>query len=504
MNKDKKIAEAAEVPVICIAGTHSGCGKTTISLGLMASLVSRGYNVQPFKVGPDFIDPGHHNYITGRDSHNLDGWMLPPSENKVIFSCYAGDADVVVVEGVMGLFDGFSATDDAGSTAQIAKLLGLPVILVVDASSMARSVAALVQGYVQFDSDVQVKGVILNRVGSERHKKVLIRSLEEIGTTVYGTLPKNNDITIPSRHLGLVTGDTFYQDGNGSLLKKLVDFVENNVDLDMLLADTICRLPRLHSSSFILHPSSFATHPSSFATRPSSFPTPPSKIRIAVARDKAFCFYYADNLRLLAEAGAELVFFSPLKDKKLPENIAGLYIGGGYPELYCSVLASNSSLIADIRQFALRGGVIYAECGGFVYLMKGITTLSGEFYPMCGLFDLTARMSKRRVALGYREVITLKKSFLGQAGMVIRGHEFHYSYIEQEEYKKCIKIYRVKDSNKMESDEGFLRDNILGSYIHLHFRSNKSLAHNFVAACREWMGNEGMDEWGKRRDDAGI
>ncbi|MCP4627490.1 MAG: cobyrinate a,c-diamide synthase, partial [bacterium] len=310
---------------LIIAGSHSGAGKTTMTLGLMAALNRRCLKVAPFKVGPDFIDPGHHTKITGSVSRNLDGWMLPEKYNIDCFSQAVSWADIAVVEGVMGLFDGYDGKTEAGSTAQIAKKLGLPVILVIDAGSMARSAAAIVQGFERFDKDLSFAGVIFNHVGSSRHLTCLEEALPgHVTMPCLGGIPFDRGISIPERHLGLVTSDEHLLSDNA--VSTLADLMDKNIDVDRLLAN----LPDLN----IDQP----------AVRAVSSCGAAQTVRIGVARDKAFCFYYKDNLDLFEKHGAELVFFSPLADDALPENITGLYFGGGYPEAFAEALAGNKSL----------------------------------------------------------------------------------------------------------------------------------------------------------------
>lgn len=332
---------------LVVCGTHSGCGKTSVTLGLLRALCRRGLRVQPFKVGPDFIDPGLHAAAAGRESHNLDTWMMPEAAVRALFARHAHDADVAVVEGVMGLFDGRSGADEAGSTAHLAKLLGLPALLVADASSQARSMAALVQGFARFDPGLRLAGVALNRVASPRHAALLREALEAAGDApLVGLLPREASIGLGSRHLGLVTAeDTQALDAR---LDALADWVEQGMDIDALLA----ALPDVALT----------------ATEDAEPPCPP-QARIGVARDSAFCFLYAENLRLLEAAGAELVFFSPLADAALPPDLHGLYLPGGYPELAAAELAANAAMRAAVRDFCASGRVVWAECGGYMYLL---------------------------------------------------------------------------------------------------------------------------------------
>jgi cobyrinic acid a,c-diamide synthase len=459
-----------------IAGTHSGCGKTSISLGLMAAMARRGMRVQPFKCGPDFIDPGHHGLACARDgepvpSHNLDGWMLDEPTNRDIFNRYGAGCDVAVVEGVMGLFDGISGTREDGSTAQMAKALGLPVILVVDARSMARSAVALVSGYAHFDAGLNIVGVIFNRVGGPSHAELLREAMSQLpGIPVLGCLKRDEDISTPSRHLGLVTPD---QEGpDMTRYQRLADWVETGVSVEELLG----ALPDIDVA-------------------PPFEPVPQlPKVTLGLARDNAFCFYYEENLRLLREAGARLVEFSPLADTRLPDELDGLYIGGGYPELYAFELGQNTKLRREIREFCESGRPVYAECGGFMYLMNDIITGRGR-YAMAGVFPVRAEMGERFRALGYREIVTQADTILGGAGQTARGHEFHYSSIQEEEgAAELTPVYAMSGrKGVIETPEGFVQGNTFGSYVHLHFASNPAIPKAFVQACLDVASGSGPE-----------
>ncbi|MCU0573672.1 MAG: cobyrinate a,c-diamide synthase [Syntrophobacteraceae bacterium] len=463
-----------------IAGTHSGCGKTTISLALMAALRRGGLAVQPFKVGPDFIDPGFHGQVSGRDSRNLDGWMLSRRTNEGLFRGLLRRADVAVVEGVMGLFDGYDGLTESGSSAEMAKWLGIPVILVVDARSMARSAAALVHGFSRFDPGLRVCGVIFNRIGSPGHlsflKDAMAANLPEI--PVLGGIPRQDGLTIPERHLGLVTSDEILLDR--SWQDAAANLVESCIDMDGLLAATV-------------HPEDDAESGSSPADAPSPINRP---VPIAVARDSAFCFYYADNLDLLRRAGAEIRFFSPLAGDVLPADAAGLYLGGGYPELFAAELSSWAASLESIRSAAAAGMPIYAECGGMMFLGRDIETMEGARHPMAGVLPFGTRMLKRRKALGYTEVELLRPCLLGPAGLRLRGHEFHYSEIAPtgDEGGSSMagrgvpeQVYLLRGKKAGETRrEGYLAGSVLASYIHLHWGSAPEAAASFVQHCREF------------------
>lgn len=445
-----------------IAATKSGSGKTTVSLGLMAAFKRRGFTVAPFKVGPDFIDPGHHSKVTRRVSRNLDGWMLSEPYNRACFQRAAAGADIAVVEGVMGLYDGYDGRSEAGSTAQMAKLIQLPVVLVVDAASMARSVAALVQGFENFDRALQFAGVIFNNLGSQGHLRYLTDALAgNVKMPCLGGILRNSRVTIPERHLGLVTEDEHVL--TDERIGQLADLIDRHVDVERLLE-------RLEDHQ----------------------PDPPAaqigvldeKIKIGVARDKAFCFYYQDNLDLLENAGAEIVLFSPVKDPCLPEGLDGIYLGGGYPELYAAALSSNKAMLDQVGEKSRQGLPIYAECGGFMYLCDALTDLNGRAHQMAGCFPFRASMSKSLQALGYREITLSRDTIIGKKGLTIRGHEFHYSTTAENPAGKIKTVYAVsKRASSTKLAGGFQVHRTLGSYNHLHFGSCPEAADAFVKAC---------------------
>ncbi len=449
-----------------MAGIQSGVGKTTLTLGLLAACRRRGLTVQPFKVGPDFIDPGHHTRAAGRPSHNLDGWMLSREANLELFRRHARQADLAVVEGVMGLFDGFDGKSEAGSTAQMAKWLGLPVLLVVDARSLARSAAALVQGFATFDPDLTLAGVVFNRVGGPTHLDYLREALEQAGRVrCFGALPRNAALAIPERHLGLVTTEE-HPLGAG-YLEQLTDLLEKHLDLEGLLA----ALPPVALGEITL--------PVSLSPQ----------VRLAVARDRAFCFYYPDNLEWLARFGAELVPFSPLEDKGLPGEVHGLYLGGGYPELFARELSANQGMLRAIREQAEAGLPTYAECGGLMYLSREIHDLEGKPHPMAGVLPFGVRMLTRLKALGYREVTLTAPGLLGPPGTQARGHEFHYSEIISEP-EGLPRIYQLTPRRGGEPlREGYTLHQVLASYVHLHFGSNPEAARHLVDHCRRFKEN---------------
>jgi len=451
---------------LVIAAPSSGCGKTTVTLALMAALRRRGLAVAPFKVGPDFIDPGHHALVCGRPSYNLDGWMCGEAGVRETFSRGCSKADLAVVEGVMGLFDGAAGDSDAGSTAETARWLGGRVVLVVDARSQARSAAALVQGFSLFDPHLEFAGVIFNRVGSRRHEEFLRDALASVPglPPLLGCLSRETELALPERHLGLVTaGDTVPDD---DFYRRLADWLETGVDVERLLGKIG---QRVGQGGQVLTGDPIVN---------SQDLTP--RVCIAVARDEAFCFCYPENLERLQAAGAELAFFSPLRDTALPSGAEGLYLPGGYPELHAARLAANRELLADIRDFAAADRPVYAECGGLIYLSKGV-----DGADFAGLFPARARMLPRRKALGYREVVFARDTILGPAGTTARGHEFHYSELEMPE--TVTRVYRMSRADAVPlGSEGFASGSILASYVHFHFGSNPQVAANFVENCRKY------------------
>lgn len=439
---------------IVIAGTHSGCGKTTVALGIMACLRKRGLNVQPFKTGPDFIDAGLHYLAAGRQSSNLDQWMC--GDDGVVRSYLrAGhDADIAVVEGVMGMYDG------RYNTSRLARLLDLPVILVIDASGMAESAAAVAKGFAEYEkehnSGPNIKGVIFNRVASARHFERLKKDINNL--LILGYLPREAAFGIPHRHLGLVTAEE--RPLSPENLSFLSEAAEKNIDLDAVIA--ISRAPA-KSVGMPGH-----------ERRCNS-----KRFRLGIVYDEAFNFYYRENIELLQEAGAEIISFSLLKDSSLPKDIDSIYIGGGYPELHAEKLSGNRAMLSSIREWAEAGRPLYAECGGLMYLSRGIQDMRGRFFDMAGVFGFSTRMLKRP-RLGYRNVRLGTGCILGMPGDLLKGHEFHYSEIVSGGYPEEA-IYDVKtDSDEEAGPDGFVYKNTLAGYIHMHFGSNPSIAACFA------------------------
>jgi cobyrinic acid a,c-diamide synthase len=445
--------------VLVVAGVASGVGKTSITLGLLEALRRRGLTVQSFKVGPDFIDPGLHARVTGRPSYNLDGWMCGRQRVLDVVTRYAWDADVAVVEGVMGCFDGVDGVSEDGSTAQIAKWLDAPVLLVLDAGALARSSGAVVLGFESFDPDLRVAGVVANRAGGATHARSVADAIrgacraEPLGAVAY-----DPSLTLPERHLGLHTA------AEGALTPELVgglaDAVARGVDLDRLLA-LAGELP--------------PTAP------PPSRTTSAPRARIGVARDAAFQFYYEENLELLRAAGAALVSWSPLADADVP-NVDGLYLGGGYPELHAAALADNASVRKAVHRFAEAGRPIYAECGGLMFLAESLEDVRGRVHPMVGVLPAAVRMREHGLTLDYAEVTLAGDGLLGAAGTVVRGQEFHASTLGPVP-AAVPRLYRVRTPRGGERHEGYVVGRTLMSYLHLHFASQPACASAFVNAC---------------------
>ncbi|MCL7412268.1 MAG: cobyrinate a,c-diamide synthase [ANME-2 cluster archaeon] len=437
---------------VMIAGTHSGVGKTTVALGLMALLMRRGMAVQPYKVGPDFIDPSHHTAICGRPSRNLDTYIMGTG---AVQDTYARtQCDISLIEGVMGLYDGLDSSDTA-SSAHVAKTLGVPVVLVVNVHGMSRSAAAVVKGYQTLDPEITIAGLILNRVGSPRHRKLVEDGLKGAGIDipVIGALPPNRELTLPSRHLGLYMAHEQVWDYG-----KMADFIEDNVDVDALMdISSTARDPGSPGEIVILQ----------------------AGVRIGVAMDSAFCFYYRDMFDELQQCGAEVVTFSPMSDP-MPD-IDGLILGGGYPELFPDRLSASNTRY-DIRAAAWDGMPVYAECGGLMYLGSNLE-VNGRKYEMAGVLDSESRMVQRFQALGYTEAEVIANNHLSGTGQTVRGHEFHYSITECAHDARFA--YRMRRGKGIqEGRDGLMVYNTLASYMHTHPLAVSM--QKFVDSCREY------------------
>jgi cobyrinic acid a,c-diamide synthase len=539
------------LPRLLLAAPMSGSGKTTLTAGLIAALAARGLTVAPFKCGPDYIDPSYHALAARRLCHNLDAWLVPPEQIAGILERRSVGADLALIEGVMGLFDGYAGDDDAGSSAQIARLTSTPVVIVLDVRAMARTAAALVAGLRDFDPRIRVAGVILNRVGSPRHAQMVTQALEEhTGLPVLGSLQRDETIVLPERHLGLIP--TAEPGRWQTWLGEVRTRVEAGVDLDRLLALARTAPPLSQGSGirdqgsgvfagvgFLPEPSpqtplperergfgqhqgaEFAAAPpapregeggwgdegtsalgrdpgktlhlrgsgvgdrgsgSDFCPlAPDSWPLPPV---IAVARDAAFSFLYEENLDLLRAAGAEIVFFSPLADSALPAGTAGIYLCGGFPELYATRLSANRPLHTAIQAAAARGMPIYAECGGLMYCTELLIDAEGIRHPMLGLLPGQSVMTPR-LTLGYRTVRAQADSWLWQSGETVRGHEFHYSVWEGRPTDLPPLYTCLPDAFRPDKrPEGAHWKQILASYVHIHWLAYPALAGRFVAAAK--------------------
>ncbi|MCD8487721.1 MAG: cobyrinate a,c-diamide synthase [Desertifilum sp.] len=449
---------------LIIAGERSGAGKTTITLALLAALKRRGFAVQSFKVGPDYIDPMFHEYVTGRPCRNLDPVLTSESYVQTCFRRHQVGVDCGVIEGVMGLFDGLPrSVENAfpvpfGSTAHIGRLLDIPVVLVIDCSRLSGSVAAIAQGFRYYDPNLKFAGVILNRVGSDRHLALLQDALAAVNLPILGIFRRQDNITIPDRHLGLVpTGELPQLD---SVVEQLAILGETGFNWDSLL-------PLLDAK-----PTASPHLPPEAAVR----------VRIAIAYDKAFNFYYRDNLDLLQQLGAELVFWSPLSDSQIPDKIQGFYFGGGFPEVFASELAANQGVKQALRQSILTGTPTYAECGGLMYLCEAIADFTGQSYPMLGILPTTAQMGKR-LTLGYRKAIALGASPAIPPGMTVRGHEFHRSELTQFPSQPLFSSQPLYPPQTESFAEGWQLPQVHASYLHLHWGECLEIPQRFIQQC---------------------
>jgi cobyrinic acid a,c-diamide synthase len=457
-------SDCVKIPRIVLAGTHSGVGKTTLATGLMAALNKRKRPIQGYKVGPDYIDPSYHAAATGRPSRNLDRWLLGERLPSVFLQ--SSEERWAVIEGVMGLFDGMSGTAGFGSTADVAKLLKAPILLIVDASSMSRSVAALVHGFKTYDPEVSLQGVILNRVKSPAQEKILKDALAELQIPVVGVLPKEASLHLPERHLGLIPV------GEGGLLEgfieSLSELITEHVDLEQV--ETIMQnVPNLQEATL--------------SNPKINLPLISPKFRLGLAKDEAFLFYYQDALDIAEHLNCSIIPFSPLHDHSLPENLDGIFLGGGFPELHLKELSENLSFLNSLRAFYTSGRPIYAECGGYMYLGKSITNFEGQELPMAGLIPMKAEMTKRLQGIGYRKGVFREDTFLGPRGTAVQGHEFHYSRVTYDsEVQNAYELFKGGQSDRM---EGYAKDNLVASYLHLHFAGHPELLeHWFTSSGR--------------------
>jgi len=439
-----------QIPRLVIGGVSSGVGKTTVTTGIITALRGRHLTVQPFKCGPDYIDPGFLTLAAGLPCHNLDSWMLTPEAMVELFLHSNRQRDIAIVEGVMGLYDGRNGPQGMGSTAEIAKWLKAPVILLIDAGKLSQSAAALVLGYRQLDPAVNIVGVIANKVGSPNHLRLITEAVEKkAGLPLLGYLPQKAALNLPERHLGLVP--SVEKPELDDFLTRLVQQIEETIDVSRLL-----ELAR-------------AAEPLKLTGGERLFPQekPTRRTSIAIARDEAFNFYYQHNLDLLAAWGAELKFFSPLRDSSLPSGVQGAYIGGGFPEVFAAELSANTALKADLARLANDGRPIYAECGGLMYLSQGIIDFDEHRFPMVGLVPGWSKMQKKRQRLGYTTADAVQDSVIAARGQKLRGHAFHWSNLPEPTAEQAA--YSILEP--------------AGQLLHLHFGSEPALAQRFIESC---------------------
>lgn len=489
-------------PRLVIAGTGSGSGKTTVTLGLMRAFARRGLKVQGFKCGPDYIDPAYHTAVTGRPSRNLDSWMTSSDYLQEYFLQASAEADLSVIEGVMGLYDGKEDTALTGSTAEIAILTASPVLLVVDVRSMGRSAAAIVLGFRQLEPQVRIAAVLVNRCGSEAHYRLVKAAIEAAcGIPVIGWLSRDSGLDIPERHLGLLPA---VERGElAPLFERAADMLEQGTDLERLL-ELAAAAPALRALPAAAEPEALPAcdqkpeqqvRPLTYdaelckSAAPAIHKTQIGRAEpgpvIAVARDAAFNFYYADNLELLAREGAELVYFSPLSGEGIPPEAGGIYIGGGFPEEFAAVIAANQPFLGGLRSAAAAGMPLYAECGGYMVLARSLTDRNGTVHKMAGIVPAHTVMQERRAALGYREVTALRDCLLLKQGEHLRGHEFHYSIMSYPEGEARTYAYESKGRGGSQP-EGYISGSIMAAYAHIHLASHLPAAARLVAACRAY------------------
>lgn len=452
-------------PRIVIAGTHSGAGKTTLTTGVLRALYNRGLKVQPFKSGPDYIDPAFHSFVAGRQSRNLDVWMLGEEKVRQLFVKNAQDADISIVEGVMGLYDGLGTKKDSGSTAHLSKVLSAPVVLVVDARGMSASAAAMVTGFVKYDEAVNIAGVILNNIHGEKHYNLLKEAIErDTQVRCVGYLNTNKSISLESRHLGLVP--SVEVEALDDKLNEVARMVSETVDLDKIIELANCA----ETISEVYTPAT---------------PVVDKPVKIGIAKDSAFNFYYQDALDLLEEMGAELVYFSPIKDKELPDGISGVFFGGGFPEVFGSEIEANEAMRQSVKRAIESEMPVYAECGGLMYLCDSIEDLQGDVHKMCGIFPYPSKMTKRLQRFGYVDVEIESGTILSEEKEVARAHEFHRSLVVHDDvwdFKYAVNRAREGERHTVWKC-GLKYKNCLAAYAHVHFHTNPKLAENFVKSC---------------------
>lgn len=449
---------ASSVPCLMIAAPSSGSGKTTVTAVVLRALTARGLRVQPFKLGPDFIDPAYHAEVTGRRSINLDLWLMGADGVRDSFRRWSDGADICVIESMGALFDGESGTE-RGSAAQLAKILGTPVVLAIDVWGMTRTTAAVLQGMIDFDPEVDIAGCVLNRTGSQTHEQLILDAVpDDLRERIVGAVRHDDDLVVPERHLGLVTVE---ENAATLTLDAALLRASDAIDVDRLLS--IARTARpLETAPVVRRPR-------------------PPRARLAVARDQAFCFYYAENLEALHDAGFEIVPFAPTRDPHLPAGTDAVYLGGGYPESFAAELQANASLASDLQAGAAAGLPIYAECGGLMYLARSLTGFDGTRHRMSGVLPLDIAMDRAHLAIRYVDLRTLAPSPLGPAGIRIRGQEFHQSRIVAADIDPDLYASTAQDGRS--TRDGYCLGNVAASYLHLHFASNPSVPANLVQAA---------------------
>lgn len=448
------------IPRLVIAGTNSGVGKTTLVTGLLAALKARGLKVQSYKVGPDYIDPGYHYLASGQRSHNLDSWLMSPDKLSELFISTAEDNDLVLIEGVMGLYDG--GKNGISSTAAIAKLLKAPVVLVLDAKAMGESAAALALGYKLYDPEIDFAGVLVNRLGSVSHQNIVTEALANRGISVLGCLKRDDSLKMPERHLGLTPIE---ENDARVLVQNLGKEIARQINIEELLI-AAKKAPPLEAA-------------------PKSKTVSAAKVRIGIAQDEAFSFYYPESLAVLSKLGAELIAFSPLEEQQLPA-VDGLIFGGGFPEMFALRLSANNSMRNALKEAAKEGMPIYAECGGLMYLTERLVDFDGQSYDMAGIIPAECCMQGRLQTVGYVEARALFANILSGGGENFRGHEFHFSQMTPltEDFSWAFEFTKNRTGAKYFG--GYAKGNVLASYLHMHFMGQEKAAWQFVKTCAEF------------------
>ncbi len=454
------------IPRLVIGGTHSGVGKTSVAVGIMGALARTGRKVQGFKIGPDFLDTSYHTAVTGRPSRNLDSWMVPRTRIPPLFATGCEGADVAIVEGVMGVFDGIDGKSEVASTSEVAKMLKAPVILVIDAYALAGSAAALVLGYETLDPRLMLRGVILNRVAGEAHAEMCRDAINRhTKVPVLGAIPVSQKVTFPERHLGLIPAT---EKDQTKVLSSIVDLVESHVDLDRVEA-------LAESSAPLVVPERRSLRAETVKDRPV----------IAVAKDEAFNFYYQENLDRLAETGGRLKFFSPLRDERVPEDAEGLYIGGGYPEVHAKELAGNRPMLESVRRCVEDEMPVYAECGGLMYLTESIEDMDGVVHRTVGALDARTSMVKK-LTLSYTLARTTCPNLLTSKGIMVRGHEFHFSALKDVPRDTEFAYELKRGVGIADGRDGWTCHNTLASYMHTNFAGDERMARRVVDAASKY------------------